>query len=124
MAETATRSLGAELAQLRSLRQQSLRFVADAAGISGAYLLKLERDDVQAPSPHVLRGLADHFGVSYLALMQLAGYDVDDRAQPAQRQGVLAAAILAEPLTEDEERLVTAFLSTIRSQSRDASPGS
>lgn len=118
MADVATRTLGGELAQLRSLRHQTLRAVAEAAGISGAYLLKLEKDDVQAPSPHVLRRLAKHFEVSYLALMQLAGYEVSDEKRPAAKPGVLAEALMTEPLTESEERAVAAFLATLRSQPR------
>lgn len=118
MPELATRTLGSELAQLRSLRQQSLRTVAQAAEISSAYLLKLERDDVQAPSPHVLRRLASHFDVSYMSLMQLAGYSVTDSRRAVQRPGVLADALLAEVLTEEEERAVAAFLTTLRSQAR------
>lgn len=117
-AEPTARTLGSELSQIRQLRQQSLRAVAEAADISSAYLLKLERDDVQSPSPHVLRRLADHFQVSYLALMQLAGYEVQDDASVATRTGILADALLAEPLTETEERLVAAFLTTLRSQDR------
>jgi transcriptional regulator with XRE-family HTH domain len=112
---TATSTLGARLSQLRELRGQALRTVADAAGISGAYLLKLERDDVQSPSPRVLRRLADHFGVSYLGLMQLAGYEVTDGNRPAPAVGVLADALAAEPLTDEEQRAVAAFLSALRS---------
>lgn len=121
MTELATRTLGSELAQLRSLRQQTLRAVADAAGISSAYLLKLERDDVQTPSPHVLQRLAEHFAVSYMSLMQLAGYRTTDDWQPAPKPGVLADALMAEPLTEEEERAVAAFLATLRSQARPTS---
>lgn len=121
MADPSTRTLGGELAQLRTLRQQTLRTVAEAAGISGAYLLKLERDDVQAPSPHVLRRLSEHFGISYLALMQLAGYEVTDEDRHVSKPGVLADALMAEPLTPNEERAVAAFLATLRSQSRHAS---
>lgn len=121
MPELATRTLGSELAQLRNLRQQTLRAVAEAAEISSAYLLKLERDDVQTPSPHVLQRLAKHFGVSYMSLMQLAGYRVTDDGHSAPKRGVLADALMAEPLTEDEERLVAAFLATLRSQARPAS---
>ena len=100
------------------LRKESLRTVANAAGLSGAYLLKLERDDVQTPSPHVLRRLADHYSVSYLSLMLVAGYDVTDGEKPPAVPGVLAQALASEPLTDDEERAVTAFLSTLRAQRR------
>ncbi len=99
------------------MRRQTLRTVAEAAGISGAYLLKLERDDVQSPSPHVLRRLADHFGVSYLGLMHLVGYEVTDGNRPAPAVGVLADALAAEPLTDEEQRAVAAFLSAMRSHS-------
>jgi transcriptional regulator with XRE-family HTH domain len=114
------RTLGSELSQLRELRQQTLRTVADDAGISSAYLLKLERNNVQAPSPHVIRRIAAHFHVSYLGLMRLAGYEVTDADQPSSEpvRGVLAGALAAEPLTEGEERAVAAFISALRSQSR------
>lgn len=121
MPELATRTLGSELAQLRSLRQQTLRAVAQAAEISSAYLLKLERDDVQTPSPHVLQRLATHFEVSYMSLMQLAGYSVNDDGSSTSKPGVLADALMAEDLTEEEERAVAAFLTTLRSQARPTS---
>ena len=121
MADLTTPTLGGELAQLRILRQQTLRAVAEASGISGAYLLKLERDDVQAPSPHVLRRLAEHFGISYLALMQLAGYEVADEDRPVSKPGVLADALVSEPLTPNEDRAVAAFLATLRSHGRQTS---
>jgi transcriptional regulator with XRE-family HTH domain len=114
---TPKRSLGSELAQLRGLRQATLRAVAEAAGISYAYLLKLERDEVQGPSPHVLRRIADYYGVSYLGLMQLAGYDTTDGDRPPVAAGVLADALAAEPLTDVEQRAVAAFLTTLRAQS-------
>jgi HTH-type transcriptional regulator, competence development regulator len=115
---TSTSTLGTQLSQLRELRGQTLRTVAEAAGISGAYLLKLERDDVQSPSPHVLRRLADHYGVSYLGLMRLAGYEVTDGDRPEPAVGVLADALAAEPLTDEEQRAVAAFLTTLRSHPR------
>jgi len=108
--------LGRDLRQLRELRQATLRQVAEATEISAAYLLKLERGDVQSPSPHVLRRLATYFGVSYLDLMDLAGYPVTDSDSAPQRHGVLASALAAEPLSESEERAMTAFLLTLRSQ--------
>jgi transcriptional regulator with XRE-family HTH domain len=108
--------LGADLRQLRELRRSTLRQVADATDISAAYLLKLERGDVQSPSPHVLRRLATHFKVSYLDLMALAGYAVSDSGVTRRPRGVLASALVAEPLTESEERAMTAFLLTLRSQ--------
>jgi HTH-type transcriptional regulator, competence development regulator len=96
------------------MRGQTLRTVAEAAGISGAYLLKLERDDVQSPSPHVLRRLARYLGVSYLGLMRLAGYEVTDVDRPAPAVSVLAEALATEPLTDEEQHAVAAFLTALR----------
>lgn len=116
MADQGERTLGSQLAQLRSLKGHSLRSVAEAADISGAYLLKLERDEVQTPSPRVLRRLARHYGVSYLHLMRAVGYDVTDGDRPPVVSGVLAEALAAEPLTREEEKAVTAFLTSLRAQ--------
>ena len=110
------RTLGSELVQLRALKGESLRLVAEAADISSAYLLKLERDEVQTPSPHVLRRIATHYGVSYLQLMRVAGYEIADGATSPSPVGVLASAIAAEPLTQAEEKAMTAFLATLRAQ--------
>jgi GTP cyclohydrolase IA len=66
--------LGAELAGRRRERGESLRAVSDAAAISTAYLQKLERCEVKAPSPHVLRALAAALDLPYDHLMGLAGY--------------------------------------------------
>ena len=66
--------LGPRLAERRRERGESLKTVADAAGISTAYLQKLERCEVKAPSPHVLRALAGALDVAYADLMAVAGY--------------------------------------------------
>lgn len=109
-------TLGGELRRVRELRGATLRSVAEPAKISSAYLLKLEHDEVQSPSPHVLRRLAECLNVSYLQLMELAGYDVTEVQRPRQRVGVLAAALADELLSEDEQRAVAAFLSALRVQ--------
>lgn len=109
-------ALGTELRRLREMRGASLRDVAEAADISPAYLLKIERGGVQAPSPHVLRRIAEYFEVSYLSIMQQAGYEVSDSRSAPQRPGILASALAAESLTEDEQKAVAAFLSALRAQ--------
>jgi GTP cyclohydrolase I len=73
-------SLGNRLRDLRKDGRRSLKSIADGAGISVAYLQKLERDEVKAPSPHVLRGLARTLDFSYTELMDLAGYAVTDES--------------------------------------------
>jgi|ERR1017187_6274061 transcriptional regulator with XRE-family HTH domain len=109
-------SLGSELRRIREFRGVSLKSVAEPAEISPAYLLKLERDDVQSPSPHVLRRLAERLDVSYLELMTLAGYETTESRRPRPRVGVLADALAAEPLDADEQHAVAAFLTALRAQ--------
>jgi GTP cyclohydrolase I len=81
-------SLGTRLRELRKVERRSLKSVADGAGISIAYLQKLERDEVKAPSPHVLRGLARTLDDSYAELMELAGYAVTDEVVEQVEGGV------------------------------------
>jgi transcriptional regulator with XRE-family HTH domain len=113
----ASGGLGTQLRDVRTLRGDSLRSVAAGTGISAAYLLKLEQGQVTTPSPHVLLNLAKHYDVSYLSLMALAGYATDDdpEREPA-RVGVLAEALAAQDLTPEEERAMTAFLSSLRAR--------
>jgi GTP cyclohydrolase I len=81
-------SLGSRLRDLRRDGQRSLKSIADGAGISVAYLQKLERDEVKAPSPHVLRSLAGTLDISYAEVMDLAGYAVTEEPVPPFEGGV------------------------------------
>lgn len=112
-------TLGEQLRTLRFMSQQSLRTVADATGYSAAYLLKLERDDVRGPSPHLLRALARHFSVSYLGLMELAGYatDEDDSyVRRVSRHLPVADLVLGADLTATDQRALVAFITTLKSR--------
>jgi len=51
-----------------------LKAVAEPAEISAMYLQKLERGEVQDPSPHVLHRLSEQLGLNYAEAMRLAGY--------------------------------------------------
>lgn len=113
MADTRAASLGATLSQLRKLAQKSLKAVAEPAGISPAYLVKLERDEVQSPSPHVLHRLAQALKADYLELMRRAGYVVPDSGQVG---GTLAHALSADGLTDDEAAALSAYLTVLRQQ--------
>jgi HTH-type transcriptional regulator, competence development regulator len=116
MSDLPESTLGSELRRIREFRGATLKSVAEPAGISAAYLLKLERDVVQSPSPHVLRRLADCLDISYLKLMALAGYEISDDHSTMPRVGVLADALAAESLDESEQRAVAAFLTALRAQ--------
>ena len=105
-------TLGDALRGVRELHGKTLKAVAEPARISPAYLLKLEKNQVSAPSPHVLHRLAKQLGVDYLDLMRLAGYVVPE----SSGAGVLTQALSSQDLTDDERRAVAAFLNHLRSQ--------
>ncbi|OIQ77492.1 HTH-type transcriptional repressor RghR [mine drainage metagenome] len=107
-----TLTLGQALKSLRELQGKSLKTVADAADISAAYLQKLEKGDVTAPSPHKLHALAEALGVEYLALMRLAGYVVPEVTNSGS--GVLSQAFSAQDMTEAEALAVAAYLKIYR----------
>lgn len=113
MVDGSAARLGNTLRVARELKGKSLKAVAEPADISTAYLLKLEKGQVESPSPHILHRLAGELGIDYLDLMRKAGYMVPDES--ATSGGRLAHALSGEELTEDEERAVAAFLKMYRS---------
>jgi HTH-type transcriptional regulator, competence development regulator len=104
--------LGNSLRTARELKGKSLKAVAEPADISTAYLLKLEKGQVESPSPHILHRLASELGVDYLDLMRKAGYIVSDSGAPSG--GALTHALSGEPLTEDEELALATYLKMYR----------
>lgn len=111
------RELGKTLKSVRDMLGKSLKAIADSAGISPAYLVKLEKGEVLAPSPHVLHGLAGALGVEYVELMRLAGYVVPESG--GSQANALLQALSSKDLTEDETRAVAAFLEIYRSSKED-----
>lgn len=109
----AATDLGTTLRRLRDLTGKSLKAVAEPAGISNTYLVKLERGDVKTPSPHVLHRLASALGADYLELMRRAGYVVPDTGSGG---GTLAHALSSDGLTDEEAAAVTAYLAVLRQQ--------
>src|SRR5439155_26282074 len=69
-------TFGSVLKQAREVRELSAIDAARAAGISAAYLSRLESDAVKRPSPHVLHQLSEALAVPYAELMRLSGYRV------------------------------------------------
>lgn len=112
------RSLGLVLRQAREVRQQSALDAARAAGISGAYLNKLENDAVGKPSPHVLHQLSEALGLPYAELMRLSGYRVPEGPRP-DRPGTVDAALFAD-LTDDEREELLEYLAWYRARRRTA----
>lgn len=107
------RQLGRELASARERAKRSLRSVAGASEISAAYLQKLERGQVEEPSPRILRRLATELGIDYRRLMGFAGYDVPSARQVANP---LTSRLAGASLTETEERAVAAFIEHLVAQ--------
>jgi HTH-type transcriptional regulator, competence development regulator len=114
-----TQTLGGQLHEVRTLRSLSLKAVADPAGISTAYLQKLERDEVRSPSPHILYRLSEVLRVPYPTLMALAGYVVPTEAgeqEEGQSRNLLAHALSSEDLTDEEQRELARYLAWYRHQ--------
>jgi transcriptional regulator with XRE-family HTH domain len=109
-------SFGATLKQAREIRELSAIDAARAAGISPAYLSKLENDAVKKPSPHVLLQMSEALTVPYAELMRLSGYRVpgtpDDNGSDT-----IGAALFAD-LTDDERDELLEYLAWYRARRR------
>jgi transcriptional regulator with XRE-family HTH domain len=109
-------SFGAVLKQAREVRALSAVDVARAAGISAAYLNKLENDAVKKPSPHVLHQLSEALSVPYAELMRLNDYRVPGTPNE-NSTGTLGAALFAD-LTDDEREELLEYLAWYRTRRR------
>ena len=110
--------LGERLREIRALRGRSLRDVAQKTDISASYLQKLERGEVNSPSPNVLHALAKELKVPYSELMRLAGYVVPrgSRERTPMGNSVLAQALSSEDLTDEEAAELAKYLAWFREQ--------
>ena len=88
-------AIGRLLKRTRQVRALSATEVARAAGISAAYLSKLENDAVKKPSPPVLHQLSEALAVPYAELMRLSGYPVPGEDPPANAD-TIGAALFAD----------------------------
>ena len=109
-------SLGVLLRQAREVRELSGIDAARAAGISAAYLSKLENDAVKRPSPHVLLQLSEALAVPYADLMRLTGYRVPGEST-AKPSDTVRAALFAD-LTDDERDELLEYLAWYRARRR------
>src|SRR5690242_8506643 len=110
-------SIGLLLRQAREVRELSAGDTARAAGISAAYLSKLENDAVRRPSPHVLHGLSEALGIPYAELMRLSGYPIPGEV-PGGTPDPVGAALFAD-LTDDEREELLAYLEIGRASCRE-----
>jgi Helix-turn-helix. len=109
-------SFGGVLRQAREVRELSAVDAARAAGISAAYLSKLENDAVKKPSPHVLLQLSEALAVPYAELMRLSGYRVPGE-HDQNAVATLGAALFAD-LTDDEREELLEYLAWYRARRR------
>jgi transcriptional regulator with XRE-family HTH domain len=114
-------SFGAVLRRAREVRELSAGDAARAAGISAAYLSKLESDAVKRPSPHVLHRLSEALALPYADLMRLSGYRVPGDADGAGNGAAPVAAVgeaLFADLTDDEREELLEYLAWYRARRR------
>ena len=109
-------SFGAVLRQAREIRELSAVDAARAAGISAAYLSKLENDAVKKPSPHVLHQLSEALTVPYAELMRLNGYQLP--GEPDRTAADSVGAALFADLTDDEREELLEYLAWYRARRR------
>jgi len=109
-------SFGAVLRQAREVRELSAGDTARAAGISAAYLSKLENDAVKRPSPLVLHQLSEALAVPYAELMRLSGYRVPGEQERSVADTV-GTALFAN-LTDDERDELLEYLAWYRARRR------
>src|SRR3954453_1207218 len=111
-----TATLGTILRQARAVRELTAGDAARAAGISAAYLSRLEAGAVKRPSPHVLHQLSEALDVAYADLMSLSGYVVPGVAKAHAPESV-AGALFAD-LTDDERDELIEYLAWYRARRR------
>jgi HTH-type transcriptional regulator, competence development regulator len=91
---------------IRAIRDLPLKTAAVRAGVSPAYLQKLERGEIKSPSPHRLYRLARVYDFPYPKLMELAGYiypdDLDGESSTMSNTDRLAKTIVAAGLEPGE----------------------
>jgi len=115
----AAKELGAELRAVRDVKGLSLAAVAGPAEMSATYLQKLERGEVESPSPHRLHRLAEVLDISYNRLMELAGYLVPTEVDESRgNTSLLAQALSADDLSEEELADLAEYLAFRRQRAK------
>jgi HTH-type transcriptional regulator, competence development regulator len=111
-------SIGVILRQAREVRQLSAGDAARAAGISAAYLNRLENDAVKKPSPHVLHQLSEALNVPYNDLLHLSGYPLPH--EPDRNAVHTIGSALFADLTDDERDELLEYLAWYRARRRSS----
>jgi len=109
-------TLGYLLQGVRKTRGWSLREAAERVGISPAYLQKLEQEQVQNPSPHILNRLAEKLQISYSDLMELAGYVVPSGSNDRTVSPSINPLAFALPSAEAEALTRRAGITAVKNE--------
>lgn len=111
-------TLGQYLGSIRLDRKMSLRQVEDATKkeISNAYISQLENGRVTNPSPNILHTLAEIYDVSYITLMELAGYLPPTSERSDQARHGRAATFSEHNLSKEEEAELLEYLQFLRTR--------
>ena len=107
-------SFGAVLRRAREVRGLSGVEAARSAGISAAYLSKLESNSVKHPSPQVLHQLSEALAVPYADLMRLNGYRVPGEST-ASSSASISASLFAD-VTDEERTELLEYLAWYRAR--------
>ena len=113
-----TPPFGNVLRRAREIRGLSAMDASRAAGISAAYLSKLENDAVKKPSPQILQRLGDALAVPYADLMRLNGYLVPGATETGIGN---ANAALFNLITDDERDELVEYLAWYRARRKTSS---
>lgn len=110
--------LAEELKRIREIKDVSLREVEKDTGISNAYLSQLERGEAKNPSPDILYKIAEYYSVSYVSLMEAAGYldKSKDKQDKSIKPIAIHAALMSQELTTEENKLVVEYIKFLRSR--------
>ena len=110
-------AIGTVLRQARQVRELTAIEAARSAGISPAYLSKLENGAVKRPSPHVLHQLSEALSIPYAELMRASGYRVPGDSGATQATESVGAALFVD-LSEDEREELLEYLAWYRARRR------
>lgn len=111
-------TLGAYLFHVRKIKRLTLREVERATmqEVSNSYLSQLEHDRIINPSPNILNRLAEVYRISYLVLMEKAGYAIAPLRRGTRPNRFRVATFATEGITAKEEEELLRYLAFLRSR--------
>ena len=92
-------NFGQFLKSLREKQRLSLREAEKESGVSNAYIAQIEKGDRPAPSPDILKKLAQAYNVTVREMLMRAGYLDEPEVTATEEERIEAAFqyVLADP---------------------------